>query len=45
MIVDIDVSTTVTLSFDRIEHSLDKMRYIKNEVFFTYMKDADQRFN
>lgn len=45
LIVDIDVSTTVAVSFDRLEHTLDEMRYIKNKVFFTYMKDADQRFN
>lgn len=45
LIVDIDVSTTVAVSFDRLDHSLDEMRYIKNKVFFTYMKDADQRFN
>jgi hypothetical protein len=44
LIVDIDTSTTVAVSFDRLNHSLDEMRYIKNKVFFTYMKDADQRF-
>lgn len=44
LIVDIDVSTTVAVTFDRLEHVLGEMRYIKNKVFFTYMKNADQRF-
>ena len=44
LIVDIDVSTTRAVSFDQLDHALSEMRYIKNKVFFTYMKDADQRF-
>lgn len=44
LIVDIDVSTTMAVTFDELDKSLGEMRYIKNKVFFTYMKDADQRF-
>lgn len=44
LIVDIDVSTTMAVTFDQLDKSLDELRYIKNRVFFTYMKDADQRF-
>lgn len=44
LIVDIDVSTTMAVTFDQLDKSLDEMRYIKNKMFFTYMKDADQRF-
>lgn len=44
LIVDIDVSTTRAVTFDRLEHALSEMRYIENKVFFTYMKDADKRF-
>ncbi|MFN6129213.1 MAG: TIGR04255 family protein [Planctomycetota bacterium] len=44
LIVDIDVSTTVAVAFDQLERSLAEMRYIKNKLFFTYMKDAEDRF-
>lgn len=44
LIVDIDVSTTIAVTFDDLWKVLDEMRYIKNKVFFTYMKDAAKRF-
>ena len=44
LIVDIDVSTTRAVTFDQLAKVLDEMRYIKNKVFFTYMKDAAERF-
>ncbi|MFM7516789.1 MAG: TIGR04255 family protein [Pirellula sp.] len=44
LIVDIDVSTTRAVTFDQFNRALDEMRYIKNKVFFTYMKDAAERF-
>lgn len=44
LIVDIDVSTTRAVTFDQLDKSLDEMRFIKNKVFFTYMKDAAERF-
>ena len=44
LIVDIDVSTEVAVVFDQLETTLKEMRYIKNKVFFTYMKDAENRF-
>ncbi len=44
LIVDIDVSTTRAITFDQLNKALDEMRYIKNKVFFTYMKDAAERF-
>jgi len=44
LIVDIDVSTTLAVTFDQLAKVLDEMRYIKNRVFFTYMKDAAERF-
>jgi uncharacterized protein (TIGR04255 family) len=44
LIVDIDVSTTRAVTFDQLDRALDEMRYIKNKVFFTYMKDAAERF-
>jgi uncharacterized protein (TIGR04255 family) len=44
LIVDIDVSTTLAVTLDKLDNTLDDMRYIKNKVFFTYMKDAEKRF-
>jgi uncharacterized protein (TIGR04255 family) len=44
LIVDIDVSTTIAVAFDQLDKALNEMRYIKNKVFFTYMKDAAERF-
>lgn len=44
LIVDIDVSTTVAVAFDQLDKSLAQMRYIKNKIFFTYMRDAEKRF-
>jgi uncharacterized protein (TIGR04255 family) len=44
LIIDIDVSTTVAVTLDELESTLEQMRYIKNKVFFGYMKDAEQRF-
>jgi hypothetical protein len=44
LIVDIDVATTVAITLDELEFTLEQMRYIRNKVFFGYMKDAQQRF-
>lgn len=44
LIVDIDASSTTAVSFDDLGKSLDELRYIKNKVFFTIMKDAKKRF-
>ncbi len=44
LIVDIDVATTVAVTLAELEPTLEQMRYIKNKVFFAYMKDAEQRF-
>jgi uncharacterized protein (TIGR04255 family) len=44
LIVDIDVSTTEAVTFENLDRTLNELRYIKNKVFFTYMKDADKHF-
>lgn len=44
LIVDINVVTTRAVTFDQFEKALDEMRYIKNKVFFSYMKNANERF-
>ncbi len=44
LIVDIDVSTTVAVTLGELEVTLQQMRFIKNKVFFGYMKNAEQRF-
>lgn len=45
LIVDIDVSTIEATPLDSIEVRLQEMRFIKNSVFFTFMKDAEQKFS
>jgi hypothetical protein len=42
--VDIDVSTTEAVTFENLDRALDELRYIKNKVFFTYMRDAGKHF-
>lgn len=44
LIVDIDVSTTEAVTFESLDRTLNELRYIKNKVFFTYMKDAEKHF-
>lgn len=44
LIVDIDVSTMEAVTFENLDRTLDELRYIKNKVFFTYMRDADKHF-
>ena len=44
LIVDIDVSTKDAVTFESLDQTLAELRYIKNKVFFTYMKDADKHF-
>jgi uncharacterized protein (TIGR04255 family) len=45
LIVDIDVFTAKGIDdFQSIETILSELRYIKNDVFFTVMKDADEKF-
>ncbi|MCA8992513.1 MAG: TIGR04255 family protein [Planctomycetaceae bacterium] len=45
LIVDIDVSTREPLvEFDAAEQTLRELRFIKNEIFFTVMKMAREKF-
>jgi len=44
LIVDINVSTKEAVIFENLDRTLDELRYIKNKVFFTYMKDTDKHF-
>ena len=45
LIVDIDVSTTDETTLDSVEQRLQEMRFIKNKVFFSFMKDAESKFS
>lgn len=45
LIVDIDVSTTEMTPLESVESRLQEMRFIKNEVFFSFMKDAETKFS
>lgn len=45
LIVDIDVRTAESIAdFDTLPQTLSDLRFIKNEVFFTLMKDAETKF-
>lgn len=45
LIVDISVSTTSVLeNLAAVDDKLDELRFIKNEVFFTLMKEAETKF-
>ncbi len=45
LIVDIDVATTDTMAdFSTLPQKLTELRFIKNEVFFILMKDAETKF-
>ena len=45
LIVDISVSTTSVLeNLSVLDDKLEELRFIKNEVFFTLMKDAETKF-
>jgi len=45
LIVDISVSTTSVLeNLGAMDDKLEELRFIKNEVFFTLMKDAENKF-
>lgn len=45
LIVDISVSTTTILEdLDQVDDKLNELRFIKNEVFFTLMKEAETKF-
>jgi len=44
LIVDIDIVTTDTMMLDSVESKLPEMRYIKNLVFFSIMRDAETKF-
>lgn len=45
LIVDISVSTTSVLEdLAIVDDKLDELRFIKNEIFFTLMKDAETKF-
>lgn len=45
LVVDIDVTTTDETSLEEVEHRLQEMRFIKNKIFFSYMKDAKTKFS
>lgn len=44
LIVDIDITTISSTPLDLLESRLEEMRYIKNEVFFSLMKDPQVKF-
>jgi uncharacterized protein (TIGR04255 family) len=45
LIVDIDVRTTESITdFDALPQTLKELRFIKNELFFALMKDAETKF-
>ncbi len=45
LIVDIDVSTTEATPLESVESRLQEMRFIKNKVFFSFMKNAETKFS
>lgn len=45
LIVDIDITTTETTMLESTESRLQEMRFIKNEIFFAFMKDAEKHFS
>lgn len=45
LIVDIDVSTTEATPLESVESRLQEMRFIKNRVFFSFMKNAESKFS
>lgn len=44
LIVDIDVTTTEAVTDAELERTLNEMRFLKNKVFFTFMKNAETNF-
>jgi len=45
LIVDISVATTTVLEdLEQVDDKLNELRFIKNEVFFTLMKEAETKF-
>ncbi len=44
LIVDIDVFTVEPTSLNQLQFRLEEMRFLKNEVFFAFMKDAESKF-
>lgn len=44
LIVDIDVSTTAAIMFNEFGRTLREIRFLKNKVFFAYMRDAEDKF-
>ena len=45
LIVDIDIFTTEPIAIDVVDSKLSELRFIKNKVFFSVMKDAEEKFN
>jgi len=45
LIVDIDVTTTVPVAPNELKSRLQDMRFIKNEIFFAFMKDVEKKFS
>ena len=44
-IVDIDIFTTEPIAIDVVDSKLSELRFIKNKVFFSVMRDAEEKFN
>jgi uncharacterized protein (TIGR04255 family) len=44
LVVDIDVSTTAAIMFNELGRTLKEIRFLKNKVFFAYMRDAENKF-
>jgi uncharacterized protein (TIGR04255 family) len=44
LVVDIDVSTTAAIMSMELKRVLQEIRFLKNKVFFAYMKDAENKF-
>ena len=45
LIVDIDVAKTEATVFEELDKSLNEIRFLKNSVFFAFMKDAESKFS
>jgi len=45
LIVDIDVAKTEPTVFEELDRSLQEIRFLKNSVFFAFMKDAESKFS
>lgn len=44
LFLDIDISLEETVQLDEADHQIEEMRYLKNCVFFSTVKNAEKRF-